>query len=73
MKVRTLQRFREKDDFSIIHEVGSEFECSEERGAYLQELGFVENVRPKKVEEQTERVEPKPEKKPKGKNKPDFD
>lgn len=73
MKVRTLQRFREKEDYSIIHEVGSEFECSDERGGYLARLGFVEEIRPKKAEEQPEKAEPKAERKPKGKNKPDFD
>lgn len=50
MKVRTINRFREKDNFSVIHEVGSEFECTNERGTYLQQLGFVEIVREKQPE-----------------------
>jgi hypothetical protein len=45
MKVRTKIRFREKDDFKVVHEIGSEFECNDERGKYLIDLGFVEKVK----------------------------
>lgn len=62
MKVVTKVRFREKDDYSIVHEVGSVFECSEERGKYLVNLGFVESYKePKavKVEKETTAEQPK--------------
>lgn len=64
MKVRTINRFREKDNFSVIHEVGSEFECTNERGTYLQRLGFVELVieapaEEKVAEPETAEVNPK--------------
>lgn len=50
MKVKTLRRFRDKDNFNNIHEVGSEFECTNERGNYLIGLGFVEKVKVAPVE-----------------------
>ena len=85
MKVKTLKRFRDKDNYGNIHEIGSEFECTNERGNHLIGLGFVEKVKePKakaeeldlKVETQEETPEkevaetPKPNHSGKKKNRP---
>ena len=45
-KVRTLVKFREKDNYAVVHEVGDIFECTSERAEYLISLGFVEAVKP---------------------------
>jgi len=68
MKVRTLNRFREKDNYNVVHEVGSVFECDNERGNYLCGLGFVEKLKDEqKVEKPAEA--PKAEAKKEGKKK----
>lgn len=66
MRVKTLIRFREKDNYNVVHEVGSEYECTDERGEYLAKLGFVEVLKPKNVAKPAD-DEPKLEFKPKEK------
>lgn len=62
MKVVTKVRFREKDNYSVVHEMGSVFECSDERGKYLVNLGFVDPYKePKAVEVKAEAEQPAPE------------
>lgn len=52
MEIRVISSFREKMDYKTIRNVGDIIECTDERGKYLIERGFAEQVRvePHKVE-----------------------